>query len=86
MGCSRVATVDVKSGRPRKRDRGWRLECLAAPRALAARTRKAINREIVTNRSVLCLVFLSGFSSGRLIFFRLTRLPLFEPMLHQLNF
>src|SRR5262249_15963466 len=43
----------LKSGPPRRRDRGWRLEYLLAPRALAARTQKTAIKKTPIHRLVV---------------------------------
>src|SRR4026208_2183571 len=76
-----------KFDRPCKRGHDWRLEYLWLPKALVVPSRMApVNSMTSSNESFSSLVFLSGFSSGRLIFFWLSRLALLQPKLHQLDF
>src|ERR1700757_3827170 len=72
-----------KFDRPCRRGRDWRLECPVGPRGPVAPLRMApVNSMTLSNEWFSSLVFLSGFSSGRLIFFWLGRLALLQPTLH----
>src|SRR5499427_3086132 len=80
------------SGPLRRPDRGWRLERLLAPKALAARMRKTTKRKMPIRRlgSVSCFVpshhvCMSAAASGASVLSLRARTMVLQPKLHQLN-